>query len=148
MQTFLPHESFIKSARFLDRMRLGKQRVECKQILMALERGPLIETEKGVRKTPWYNHPAAKMWRGYEPALSLYGKTMCEEWIRRGYNDSLSGFFLSRFCDHTIKFPKWIGNASFHRSHQSNLLRKNSQHYSQFGWDVPDNLPYIWPTNE
>ena len=38
MQTFLPYEDFRASARVLDRQRLGKQRVEAKQILQALER--------------------------------------------------------------------------------------------------------------
>ncbi|MFN7881952.1 MAG: pyrimidine dimer DNA glycosylase/endonuclease V, partial [bacterium] len=33
MQTFLPSPSFAESARILDNKRLGKQRVECKQIL-------------------------------------------------------------------------------------------------------------------
>lgn len=36
MQTFLPYKSFVKSAACLDMRRLGKQRVEAKQILMAL----------------------------------------------------------------------------------------------------------------
>jgi len=31
-----------------------------------------------------------------------------------------------------------------HASHRSNLLRKNFEFYSKFGWKEPDNLPYIW----
>jgi hypothetical protein len=27
----------------------------------------------------------------------------------------------------------------------SNLIRKNPQHYSQYGWTEPQDLPYIWP---
>ena len=32
-----------------------------------------------------------------------------------------------------------------HRSHQSNLLRKEPAYYRQFGWNVPEDLPYFWP---
>ena len=54
MQTFLPRESFIESNQSLDYRRLGKQRVEAKQILNVL----LNRTEtKG-----WRNHPITKMW--------------------------------------------------------------------------------------
>ena len=36
MQTFLPYPDFAKSAMCLDNKRLGKQRIECLQILKAL----------------------------------------------------------------------------------------------------------------
>ena len=58
MQTFLPYTDFIKSAKCLDYKRLGKQRVEAKQILNIL----LGETTKA----GWTNHPAVLMWSGYE----------------------------------------------------------------------------------
>jgi len=50
VQTFLPYTDFIKSAKCLDYKRLGKQRVEAKQILNIL----LGETTKA----GWTNHPA------------------------------------------------------------------------------------------
>mgnify|MGYP001181886526 FL=1 len=40
MQTFLPYESFRKSAEVLDWRRLGKQRVEGMQIINAIEGKP------------------------------------------------------------------------------------------------------------
>jgi len=46
MQTFLPYPDFERSARALDLKRLGKQRVECIQVLRGLTRpgyyGPLF----------------------------------------------------------------------------------------------------------
>jgi hypothetical protein len=74
MQTFLPYPDFEATARVLDWRRLGKQRVECMQILNALH-----GTSKG-----WVNHPAVRMWRGYEDALETYQSFMIEEWVRRG----------------------------------------------------------------
>lgn len=137
MQTFLPYPSFSQSAASLDRARLGKQRVECKQILNALDG----------RSKGWVNHPAVKMWRSYEQELALYGKIVCITWINRGYNDSLLDFFEERFrAAPDVMPPKWLGNPDFHRSHMSNLIRKLPEHYRPiFGPDVPDNLPYIWP---
>ena len=46
-----------------------------------------------------------------------------------------------------IIYPHWLGYEPFHASHRSNLLRKDAEYYSQFGWTEPDNLPYIWGDN-
>lgn len=134
MQTFLPYPSFADTARVLDYRRLGKQRVEAKQIIMALE-----GQTKG-----WVNHPATKMWTGYEVALAAYGFIVCKEWTRRGYKDSLTPFFKSRISS-SINTPHWLGNQDFHASHRSNLLRKDPVYYGQFGWQEDSTLPYIWP---
>lgn len=137
MQTFLPYADFVKSAECLDYKRLGKQRVEAKQILNAL----LGLTEK----KGWINHPATKMWKGHEGALARYGLEMCKEWKKRGYVDNQEDFF--RFYS-TLgnKIPAWVGNKNFHASHRSNLLRKDKQFYSKYNWVETDDLPYIWPT--
>jgi len=52
MQTFLPYQNYSRCAEVLDNKRLGKQRVECLQILNAL-----LDASKG-----WKQHPAVKMW--------------------------------------------------------------------------------------
>ena len=71
MQTFLPYADFKDSAKCLDFRRLGKQRVEAKQILDIIT---------GVNPTSrWRNHPAVKMWQGYEKALLLYQYEMIKE---------------------------------------------------------------------
>lgn len=134
MQTFLPYPDFTHSASVLDRQRLGKQRVEAKQILLALENPGY----------GWQNHPAVKMWRGREAALAVYGLRVCEEWTRRGYKDSLTQFFKVRLQIMPM-FPSWLGDPAFHASHRSNLLRKLPAHYRQFWPGEPADLPYIWP---
>lgn len=45
----------------------------------------------------------------------------------------------------TARFPAWWGDESVHASHRSNLLRKDPQFYSAFGWSEPHDLPYVWP---
>lgn len=135
MQTFLPFADFQRTAHVLDRQRLGKQRVEVKQILAALDK-----TSGG-----WVNHPAVKMWRGYRTALAYYGFIICSEWRERGYNDSLLPQFVVEIGEDPIDFPHWLGNDDMHTSHQSNLVRKLPEHYAPFFPDVPDDLPYVWP---
>jgi hypothetical protein len=138
VQTFLPYPDFLASARVLDNRRLGKQRVETLQILNAL-----TNSSYG-----WQNHPAVKMWRGHTAHLVLYGLAICAEWKRRGFNDTCAekiAAFMPSDCENAQP-PRWLGNADFHASHRSNLLRKEPAHYSQWHWiDGPD-LPYVWPS--
>lgn len=138
MQTFLPYADFAESARVLDRQRLGKQRVEAKQILRTL---------RGIT-SGWRNHPAVKMWRGYEVALALYGLSICEEWTRRGYRDAQANEIrdlVSPFNYGSAFYPSWLGDDEFHLSHRSNLIRKKPEHYGKLWPDVPNDLPYVWP---
>ena len=137
MQTFLPYPDFEQTAYVLDRLRLGKQRVETLQILNTLETG-----------TGWIHHPAVKMWIGYELVLVDYQVAICEEWSRRGYRDTCLNKTFSiydRFEMPGTKTPPWLGNPDFHASHRSNLLRKDYNWYSKFGWSEPNDLPYLWP---
>jgi hypothetical protein len=134
MQTFLPYDDSTLSAQVLDRQRLGKQRVETLQLLKAL-----AGETKG-----WVNHPAAKMWSGYENALVHYGVAICDEWIRRGYKDTCREKIMAYLKVGGEQTPRWLGKESIHASHRSNLLRKNAEFYGQYGWAEPDDLPYDW----
>lgn len=137
MQTFLPYRNFLESAKALDNKRLGKQRVECLQILNALH-----DPAYG-----WQNHPATKMWCGYEASLINYGVAVCYEWISRGYNDTCLpkiDAFRNRIISINTDSPMWI-TEDFCESHKSNLIRKDPNFYKPMFPDTPDNLPYIWP---
>jgi len=133
MQTFLPYSSFIKTFKCLDYRRLGKQRVEAYQILNILL--------EGTDRKGWRNHPAVKMWKGYENALKQYHNECIKEWIHRGYNNNMK---YELILGNTV-MPPWVGKKTFHQSHQSNLIRKFPEHYSAYWPKVPDNLPYVWP---
>jgi hypothetical protein len=137
MQTFIPYLDFRKTAKVLDYRRLGKQRVEAKQILQIL----LGETEK----VGWRNHPVVKMWRGYEAALVEYAIAICEEWISRGYRDSLLPYFKER-KHHVVIVPTWLTQKFCHQ-YQSCLLRKNPEHYSKY-FGVSSDLPFNWPKSD
>lgn len=131
MQTFLPYPSFEASAACLDNKRLGKQRVEAYQLLLG----------------QFPNHPAAKMWVGYEKALWCYAQTICTEWVKRGFSDTIHVKLgqMTLALASSVAYPMWLGNHEFHASHRSNLLRKDFEWYSQFGWTETSDLPYVWP---
>jgi hypothetical protein len=137
MQTFLPYKDFTLSAQCLDYRRLGKQRVEALQIFNALTGVP---TKTGREYKGWKNHPAVTMWKNYEEALLLYKNKMIEEWILRGYNNTMEMVGVSD----NVEMPHWLGNEKLHASHRSNLLRKDFKFYSSYGWTESDNLEYYW----
>jgi pyrimidine dimer DNA glycosylase len=138
MQTFLPVADFAESARILDDARLGKQRVEMYQIIRTLD---------GVTQG-WRNHPAVRMWRGYEASLIGYGLAMCDEWDRREYADSVRGKLAVHVRELPVVAPPWLGLEALHASHRSNLLRKDPEFYGRYGWSEPPDLPYVWPVDK
>lgn len=153
MQTFLPYPDFAQSAATLDRQRLGKQRVECLQIMKTLLVG-----------AGWQSHPAVKMWRGYELALLDYQLAMCDEWaVVREYEDTCADKTIELLQNlgpfgsyQTVEeylagervpsMPPWLGDPALHESHRSRLMVKNFQHYGPlFAADTRRDLPYVWP---
>jgi hypothetical protein len=152
MQTFLPYTEFVGSARVLDTRRRGKQRVETIQVLRALT----------VAGYGWRHHPAAAMWAGYEEALVRYGLDVCGVWCESGNSDTCAATLAADLANatglHTVRtqsdlaaageLPPWLGDPAFHRSHQAALVRKDPEHYRRFFPDVPDDLPYAWPTSD
>lgn len=132
MQTFVPYDSILKSLACLDDKRLGKQRVEAKQILKALDEGG-----------GWANHPATLMWRGYEDCLRYYHNGCIIEWVARGKRNTMM------LLDHPDDFEMpWWWYGEIHASHRANLLRKDPDHYGQFGWTEDPQTPYFWPVKK
>lgn len=134
MQTFLPYPRFSWSAIALDRLRLGKQRVECYQILRSLA---------GL-SSGWRNHPAVKMWAGYETCLAAYGSAMCKEWARRGYEDNLRPK-IAAFRQGDLILPPWLGDERLHSGHRARLLMKDPVWYGRHGWLEQPSDEYWWP---
>lgn len=143
MQTFLPVANFRTSAEVLDRARLGKQRLECQQIINALT----------VAEAGWKSHPCVAMWDGHVEALCHYMNAMIREWVARGYNNTMvvPWHKAGRTApdpegrETITNLPPWFGDEAFHASHRSNLLRKDPVHYGRFKWTEPHDLPYLWP---
>lgn len=138
MQTFLPFPDVLKSVRCLDYRRLGKQRVEAGQLITAIRS----------RGGGWYKHPATQMWLRYVDFLEFYKSKCIEEWVLRGFKNTMEQMtpFPNEESIPKNLVPWWYGNNDFHLSHQSNLLRKDQEHYSKYFPDVDPYLPYVWPS--
>ena len=132
MQTFLPYADFDACAKVLDRARLGKQIVEAKQIFDIIIKKP--------DKIAWRNHPAVKMWEGYENALAMYINAMKSEWLRRGYSSSVNIMIPRDY----IK-PSWLGYELLHLSHRANLIRKKPIYYTEHFGAITPMKGYWWP---
>jgi Pyrimidine dimer DNA glycosylase len=144
MQTFMPYMSYQKTAECLDYRRLGKQRVETKQILQCL----LGEGSLG-----WAHHPVVEAWRDYEESLAVYGLYICSEWRMRGYQDSLFPWFqvqrlrLRDGESYMTPAPPWTENLEVNRAYQQVLTWKEPEYYEEifdmvqltqpeFPWDL------------
>jgi len=136
MQTFLPVSCFYKSAEFLDYKRLGKQRVETSQIINIIEGTP---TKDGSLRKGWLNHPVVVLWKDYLPSLKQYANIFLQEWINRGYNNTMSFYETG-----IVRTPPWLGKEEFHASHRSNLLRKDFNYYSKNNWKEQPTQEYVW----
>ena len=137
MQIFLPHADFIQSLKCLDNKRLGKQRVETYQIISAITRRPKLD---GTPYKGWLNHPCTVMWKNYVPALKLYLNDSIDEWVSRGFKNTME---YERINEELV-LPSWFGNERFHSSHRANLLKKEPEFYNRYGWEENPSDPYVW----
>ncbi len=151
MQTFLPYADPEASARALDVKRLGKQRVECLQVVRGLT----------VPGYAWRRHPAVTMWQGCLEALGRYSLTCCEVWVEGGRQDTVATTLVADLAaagvtevrgqaelEATGAVPWWWGHELVHRSHRSALLRKDDAFYGPLFPGVEDDLAYVWPGPE
>lgn len=135
---FLPHPSFEESLAVLDDRRLGKQRVEAKQIINALT-NPEVKGYK--------NHPATRMWIGHVDALIKYYNLSIDEWIKRGKNNTMEK--MQYIGDGSCSMPWWYKWDHVHKSHQASLVRKHPSFYRE-KFNVESfylERGYLWPSH-
>jgi len=134
MQTFLPYPDFSKSMACLDDSRLGNQ---VYREGMTLLRGG------------WPNHPASKMWCGYEEALAYYLWCGVIELHNRGKNYEGRPWHTELIGYPTAgvhaPMPPWLGDERLHSTHRANLLRKDPVWYGKYGWTEEPTEGYWWP---
>lgn len=81
------------------------------------------------------------MWIGYEDALALYMNAMIDEWVLRGYKNTMKKENIT-----DAVFPWWFSWKPLHDSHKAALNRKDPEWYH---FDVSPCFMchgYIWPT--
>lgn len=155
MQTFLLHTDHHITAKLLDYKRLGKQRLECTQLMdVLLRKANLLQDGK----TGWNNHVAVEYWytaiKNCLPYLILYTDIMIEEWINRGYKNTID----------TTKYKEIISkNANLFRfdesiwrtyendvivSHRARVLQKDFDYYSKIFKENNISIPENWENME
>lgn len=132
MQTFMTYVDPPLTAMSLDNKRLGKQRVEGKQIIDLLE---------GRVHNGWRNHPAVRMWEGYLVFLKNYVNTMIDAWVHRGCENTMEKYDW----EGPIEIPWWCYDPRSQYSHRANLVRKFPEHYREKWPNVFEETPYWWP---
>jgi hypothetical protein len=149
MQVFIPYPKIERCVQVLDKKRLGKQRVECLQLLNAMtyRKTNDLFKENG-RKRGWLNHKCTLMWVGAEQWLRHYAYQCCIEWQKRGYVDNLANTFMldMLFCEEPLEPPVWWGREDIHKSHRDRLIQKDPMHYlAQFRDSEYDlDADYVW----
>lgn len=121
------------------------------QVLTALRWDNSVGAIERYQPKGWRTHPVVLMWKGFEAALGAYQDAVCQSWTQRGFNDTCaaktSGLLAASGLPRAVVLPPWFGNESLHRSHQSNLIRKDPAVYAAHFPGVPDDLPYVWPVS-
>jgi len=152
--------SFVKSLSCLDNKRLGKQRVEAKQLISMIElrhelhlTGKVNLKELKIKypehKFPsWFNHVATLMWEDYLEELKVYYNISIYLWKnRRGVTGKLmkNNLEYKHVSLMSLNIPRFF-TSRVSKSHRSALLFKDYKYYSQFGWNDTPQLGYVWIT--
>lgn len=148
MQVFRPYIDPVASAKVLDNLRLGKQRVEAKQVMLAILRklGLLNDNKRG-----WLNHPIVLLYfndgKPYINDLVNYFNAVVKEWVSRGFENNVA---LSDIANLLSKVDGSEGtpvNEVMAREYRRVLLLKDPCHYIRvFSPEEIDELITTEPT--
>lgn len=146
VNTFVTSSSVTECAQNLDYRRLGKQRLEAWEMINILE-------GKKTASNGYASHPAVAMWKGHVTGLKIYFNAVVDEWVARGYNNTMSKYVIdSKDTKHADELmPWWFSCPVFHLAHKCALLLKEPKHYSPlFVLDEKQKIflqhGYIWPS--
>lgn len=133
MQVFLPENTFAKSAQVLDTKRLVKQLLEGRQIMNVL-----AGEQNG---NGWKNHPAVRMFEGYENALYAYLRAIRNEMESRGYKweknwEVIEDLYNRHFQNELQGYPFWMLDSEMWNrimiTHRGRLWEKDPIHYAEY----------------
>jgi hypothetical protein len=120
VNVFILTDSPKECVKYLDYRRLGKQRVEAKQII------DVIEKKSG----GWYDHPVTKMWINNVEALKYYFNCCVDEWSKRGYKNTMEKFVFDSEINEADILPWFYKNKQIQNCYKASLLRKNTEYYT------------------
>lgn len=157
MQVFMSEFVFDDTAQVLDTKRLVKQLLEGRQIMSVL-----AGEQNG---NGWKNHPAVRMFEGYEKALYAYLKAIKNEMQTRGYKweknwEVIEDLYSRHFKNETQGYPLWMRDPETWKrvmiTHRGRLWEKDPAHYAHYEGEghifmdyvcCPGKCTYYWPTH-
>lgn len=120
MQVFIVG-SPLETAMILDKRRLNKQIIECRQILDALN-----------GKKAWSNHPCILQYKGYKEWLELY--TYClEEYYDFKYHNCTDMLYLAKeWSERAFQYKPPFHSEEYFVQMKRRLYTKDNNHYKQW----------------
>jgi hypothetical protein len=95
-------------------------------------------------------HPIVEMWFGYEDALKEYINAHIQEWIKRGYKNTMKIYGVK-----AKRYPHWVYWEHFHDNHRGALIAKEIDRDEKIWYQEKDDfvksskfLDYIWVKNK
>lgn len=165
MQTFITGGGDSHGVANLDSKRLNKQLLEGRQILNVL-----VTIQKDpAAKVAWRNHPAVKMWAGYEFALYsylLWVETECRKREIQTEKNMAAIVDLAMELDGSSlgRVPAWwtdpVRKDRIITSHRASLYKKDPDYYAEWKFESDwvdahryavvccDRCNYYWPTHK
>lgn len=123
MQVFVPFTEPLKTAQCLDKKRLNKQIIECRQ---------LIRTIRGESRS-WANHPVTKMYSHPELFKYMQYYVQCLKYYKDGALEMADNYsrMAVGYLEKTQE-AKYILSEKFCDQHKRRLYAKDPEHYVQF----------------
>jgi hypothetical protein len=95
----------------------------------------------------YVHHPAVLMWLGHQAALEEYLDIHIQEWIDRGYDNT-----LPRYPNRGACRPKWTTTTEHHQNHRAALLDKEITRQEPSWYQEKEDFiaagpfsGYVWP---
>lgn len=126
MQVFIVG-SPLETAQCMDKLRLNKQILECRQILASLN---------GAKA--WSNHPCVLQYRGYKTWLQYY--TRCLECYAQGFP-----YTPMWYSEHSFVYQPPFHTKDYYDQMKRRLYTKAPEHYKQWAHlgESQDNWDYV-----
>lgn len=164
VNTFVPVSDSHAISCVLDKKRLYKQIVECKQIATALRvraqclrdgNHKMLNIRTG-RPYGYVHHPATLQWVGHLDALQTYMSVMFSAWANETYGQdiSISAYSSSEVAGSSSCMPAWFNDSYLHMTHRAKLYEKDPKHYAGYYHDydymmcVYGCVVYLWADND
>jgi len=110
----------------------------------------VLESNQRVIKMGFSTHPIVEMWFGYEDALKEYINAHIQEWIKRGYKNTMKIYNVK-----AKRYPDWISWEHFHDNHRGALIAKEIDRNEKIWYQEKEDflnsskfVDYIWVKNK